>query len=173
MPLFRIVRCCVILVLAGSLLAVGGCHRHRKSQSGKYQLHSGTVGYTGASQAAIPQSGPSLTWTDSSNPPSAWDQQILTLINNQRTAQGLNPLTWHDGLAAVAQVHAINMHTNGYLSLVAPGGYDVFESLVTANPPMSFTNAFAMVVQMPGPPWPNAPGTVNVLMSAPGGRRPC
>ncbi len=47
------------------------------------------------------------------------------------------------------------MVNNNYLNLTSPAGYDVFEQLVNANPPMSFNNAFAFVSEGPAPAnWP-------------------
>jgi uncharacterized protein YkwD len=73
---------------------------------------------------------------------------LLGLINAQRNAAGMQSLTWHDGMSAVAHTHAVDMVQKNYLNLISPDGYDVFQSLVAANPPIQFDNAFAMVSQV-------------------------
>ncbi len=144
----RVVRLLVVLVLVGALLAVGGCHRHRK----KYQPHSGNEGSSGPS-SGISHPGrslvPSINWSSTSNPPTASDLIVLNLINAQRAALGIRPLVWHDGLRKVALAHSQDMAQRNYLNLITPEGYDVFQMLTAANPPMSFTNAFAFVSQDP------------------------
>lgn len=47
-------------------------------------------------------------------------EQIAGLVNDARLAEGLAPLAWSEGLAAVAEAHATEMYRQGYVSHVSP-----------------------------------------------------
>jgi uncharacterized protein YkwD len=87
------------------------------------------------------------------------------MINAQRNAQGAASLIWHDGLAAAANSHAQEMADDNYLSLISPAGYDIFQSLVSLSPAITFDDAFALVYQHPA--GAGAAATFAILMSVP------
>jgi uncharacterized protein YkwD len=134
----RVVAVAVIPFLLGA-----PCHQ---SQPAVYNTGPGGAGNSGSSLSVTP-AGPVVSWSANSSPPNGTWQQILSMINAQRNAQGMSSLVWHDGLAAEAQYHSSDMLKQNYLSLVAPQGYDVFQQLVNASPAISFTNVFAIVFE--------------------------
>lgn len=68
-------------------------------------------------------------------------------INTYRVSLGLTSLVWHDGLAAVAHLHATDMATADTPFIVNGLGIDPYERLVSSTPPVSFTNAQVVVHQ--------------------------
>ena len=91
--------------------------------------------------------GTSASWKPAN--PTGGFLNWLNRVNNYRQSIGVSQLAWHNGLASVAKVHTQDMIDDNYLSIVAPEGYDVFQMLVGANPPISFSNAYATVYTCP------------------------
>lgn len=50
----------------------------------------------------------------------AFERQVIELTNQERTAQGLEPLTTDESLSAVAREKSNDMYTNGYFSHNSP-----------------------------------------------------
>jgi uncharacterized protein YkwD len=68
------------------------------------------LGYTVADAPALP----------------ALEAQMLALVNQERTRQGLAPLRADPELADVARAHSSDMLARGYFSHVSPQGQDAF-----------------------------------------------
>lgn len=56
-----------------------------------------------------------------------YESQILTLINEARAQNGLNPLTWDDRLAAAALVHSADMACNDFVEHNGSDGSTVYD----------------------------------------------
>ena len=84
-----------------------------------------------ATTAASSSAASSATPTTASNA-STYEQQVLTLTNEQRAAAGCPALTWNSTLAAVARAHSQDMAANNYFDHNTPSG---------ATPDQRFTAA--------------------------------
>jgi uncharacterized protein YkwD len=62
-----------------------------------------------ASTAASPTESPRASQTDSE----ALESEVLTLVNNERAAQGCDPLRLDAGLATAARAHSVDMAQTG------------------------------------------------------------
>src|ERR1051325_2087670 len=147
-------RILALLIVCAILLPTGACRPN-------YAPHTGNEGSSGPS-SGIAAAGPSTTWV--SGQPNAPELNWLAAVNAQRNAAGVQSLAFHPGLWAVAQAHSTDMALRNYVNLITPDGYDVFQSLVAANPPMSFDNAFAFVAAVPNPN-PALPSMLATFMS--------
>lgn len=66
-------------------------------------------------------------------PDPAAEEEMLRLVNAERTAQGLPPLVMDEGLRAVAREHARDMFARGYFSHYSPEGLSPFDRLQSAG----------------------------------------
>lgn len=74
---------------------------------------------------ANPSPSPSL-------PPSernAFEQRVFELVNEERQKQGLSPLVWNDGLAAVARAHSKDMNDRAFMAHENPDGLSPFDRM--------------------------------------------
>jgi len=53
---------------------------------------------------------------------SEMERRVFELINEERQAEGLHPLIWHDGIAAAARAHAQDLHDTNRLSHTGSDG---------------------------------------------------
>jgi uncharacterized protein YkwD len=66
----------------------------------------------------------------------AADPEILVLVelvNRRRSDLGCAPLTWHDGIAAVATAHSIDMQKRDFYDHVNPDGETLMHRLARAG----------------------------------------
>ena len=61
------------------------------------------------------------------------EDDMLDLVNNERTGRGLEPLEFDPELRAVARVHSADMFARGYFGHVTPEGITPFDRLREAN----------------------------------------
>jgi len=61
------------------------------------------------------------------------EQQMLDLINQERTSRGLKPLTLDPELTPVARAHSADMFARGYFSHYTPEGEDPFARMKDAD----------------------------------------
>ena len=61
------------------------------------------------------------------------EARMLELVNGERVAAGLRPLTADPELAQVAEQHSADMFERGYFAHVTPDGRDPFERMREAN----------------------------------------
>jgi uncharacterized protein YkwD len=67
---------------------------------------------------------------------SAPDPEILVLVelvDRRRSDVGCEPLTWHDGIAAVALAHSIDMQQRDFYDHVDPDGETLMHRLIRAG----------------------------------------
>ena len=66
----------------------------------------------------------------------AADPEILVLVelvNRRRSDVGCEPLTWHEGIAAVAVAHSLDMQQRDFYDHVDPGGETLVHRLTRAG----------------------------------------
>ena len=68
-----------------------------------------------------------------------YEKQVLTLVNQERAKQGLQPLSWNAKLAAVARAHSADMSARNYMSHTNPDGLSPFDRI--KNSGISYTRA--------------------------------
>lgn len=95
---------------------------------------------------------------------SAYAQQALDLVNEQRAANGLSALTLSSGLSTVAQAKAQDMKNNNYFSHTSPTYGSPFEMMKTFG--ITFRTAGENIAM--GYATPKA--VVNAWMNSPGHR---
>lgn len=104
-----------------------------------------------------------FTVADSMPDPEA-EEEMLRLVNEERTAQGLEPLLMDEQLRAVARAHARDMFKRGYFSHYSPEGSSPFDRMRAAG--IQYLSAGENLALAP---------TVEVahagLMNSPGHRR--
>lgn len=61
------------------------------------------------------------------------EAQMLKLVNEEREAEGLEPLVADTALRRVARGHSVDMFARGYFSHVTPDGLDPFERIKAGN----------------------------------------
>ncbi len=61
------------------------------------------------------------------------EQRTFELVNEERTAQGLDELKWNDGIARVCRLHSRNMAENGFFSHTGLDGLNVSGRLKSAG----------------------------------------
>ena len=59
--------------------------------------------------------------------------EFVAAMNAHRQTVGCAPLTWHEGVAAVAEAHSADMVERDYFSHTSPDGEDPFERLTAAG----------------------------------------
>jgi len=72
----------------------------------------------------------------SSNPPPATNAeviQLVDLVNDHRSGEGCDPLTWHAGAAAVATAHSTDMRDRDFFSHTNPDGESPFDRMDAAG----------------------------------------
>ena len=138
-PVRRLARVLSIILLAGLVLPAARC---------AYTPHTESSAYSGPSSGIEP-AGPQLDWSVGGSPPGGPGVNLMALINAQRNSTGSASLVWHDALRTVAAFHSRDMVDHNYLSLISNDGYDVFQTLVSLNPRITFDDAYAVVYQYP------------------------
>lgn len=58
-----------------------------------------------------------------------FEQQVLTLVNQEREQRGLQPLVWNDQLAQVARAHSKDMSDRNFMSHTNPDGLSPFDRI--------------------------------------------
>jgi len=71
---------------------------------------------------------------------SAFEREVFDLVNIARINYGLNALEWHDGLAALAKAHSVDMVQRGYFSHICPDGTRAGNRVINSG--IKFTEAF-------------------------------
>lgn len=101
----------------------------------------------------------------------SFEQQVVTLVNEQRAANGLAGLTLNESLSNVARIKSQDMHDNNYFSHTSPTYGSPFDMLKTFG--ISYRAAgenIAMGYQTPQAVvdgWMNSPGhRANILNSS-------
>ncbi len=64
------------------------------------------------------------------------DPEVLVLVehvNRQRSEVGCGPLTWHEGIAAVARAHSLDMQARDFYDHVDPDGESLLHRLTRAG----------------------------------------
>lgn len=75
---------------------------------------------------AQPTAAPTAT---PDNTERALEQQVLELVNQERTANGLSKLTWAEDLAVIARAHCSDMIERNFFSHTNPDGQSPFDRL--------------------------------------------
>ncbi len=91
------------------------------------------------------------------------EQEMLTMVNNERTSRGIDPLTPSSALTAVARAHCTDMFKRGYFSHYTPEGTSPFDRMLAAG--ISFNYAGENLALAP-----NVSLAMNGLMQSPGHR---
>jgi uncharacterized protein YkwD len=106
----------------------------------------------------------SLPFTvENSRPRPDLEKQMLDLVNNERVANGLNPLAPDPELTEVARKHSADMFARGYFAHDTPEGLSPFDRMKQAN--VRFTTAGENLALAP-----TIPVAHNGLMNSPGHR---
>lgn len=108
----------------------------------------------GPSSAITPVAGSGTTaWYFGSFPydPLTFSGDLYDQINMERVRNGLRALTWHDGVALVAQLHSADMNTKKYVNIVSPEGIDPYERMVSSNPAINFDEAYGFAAKTQTP----------------------
>jgi uncharacterized protein YkwD len=105
---------CSIFITALAVVLFMGCGVDSGVRDGS------TPGYTGGPGAGLPGGGSN----PGSNPGDAAqaEQDVFDLVNQEREAAGVNPLSWCDGLHELAKAHSNDMCDRGFFSHVNPEG---------------------------------------------------
>lgn len=111
------------------------------------------VSATGQSSDNYPQS-----WADSA----AWEQELLSLVNEARTDLGLNALVSIEEIAQMSRKHSRDMAVNGYFDHTSPL-YGTAEQRMAAA-------GFAPCLENIAHGYMSATDTFNALMASPGHR---
>lgn len=96
-------------------------------------------------------------------PDSEAEQQMMRLVNKERTSRGLKPLVFDIRLQAVARAHAKDMFERGYFSHYTPEGLSPFDRIIQAD--ISFVSAGENLALAP-----NTQLAMQGLMQSPGHR---
>lgn len=89
------------------------------------------------------------------------EEQMLTMVNNERTSRGLSALSMDKGLQNVARAHAQDMLERGYFSHYTPEGFSPFDRMDKAG--ISYTAAGENLAFSP-----NVTLAMQGLMQSPG-----
>jgi uncharacterized protein YkwD len=87
-----------------------------------------TVSYIVVGPTATPETNPDGCAVQAN---SDYISQVLTLVNNARTDQGLQPLTLHTQLSSAAQAHSQDMACHNYVDHVGSDGSNWFTRIQT------------------------------------------
>lgn len=71
--------------------------------------------------------------TSSFQPDASVEQEMIDLVNKERTSRGLHPLTFDEKLRDVGRKHSSDMFTKGYFSHYSPDGRSVADRVETAE----------------------------------------
>lgn len=71
--------------------------------------------------------------TPSEPEPPTFEQQVLTIVNQERAAAGCNPLTFNDKLNAAAKVHTTDMAVNDFISHTGSDGSSAGDRIESAG----------------------------------------
>lgn len=93
----------------------------------------------------------------------ASEQEMVGLVNQERTTRGIKPLVEDNKLRAVARAHSEDMFRRGYFSHVDPDGHDPFWRMTEAG--INFTAAGENLAYAP-----DVTLAFNGLMNSPGHR---
>lgn len=85
------------------------------------------------SSPSAPDSTPSTPDTPASPEESDFEKQVLALVNQERRAAGLSPLTWNSALADVARAHSKDMSVRNFMSHTNPDGLSPFDRIKNAG----------------------------------------
>jgi uncharacterized YkwD family protein len=98
------------------------------------------------------------------------EQQVAALVNSQRAARGLSPLSWNANLATLARIKSDDMASNNYFSHTSPTYGSPFDMLKSFG--VSYTAAGENIAsgqttaQNVMDTWMNSPGhAANILNS--------
>jgi len=98
----------------------------------------------------------------------SFEQQVVTLVNQQRAANGLAPLTLSTELSNVARTKSQDMHDNNYFSHTSPTYGSPFDMLTSFG--ISYSSAGENIAMGYATPeavmnaWMNSPGhRANIL----------
>lgn len=97
-----------------------------------------------------------------------YEKKVLELVNQERAAQGLNPLAWADDLADVARAHSKDMEQRRFFDHMNPSGFSPFDRMENAG--ITYFMAAENIAAGQGTPaavmesWMNSPGhRANIL----------
>ena len=79
------------------------------------------------------------------NTQTSFEDQVLTLVNQERAAAGLSPLTMDESLRKVARIKSTDMCTNGYFSHTSPTYGSPFDMMKQFG--ISYTKAGENIAQ--------------------------
>jgi hypothetical protein len=65
--------------------------------------------------------------------PTAFEQEVVLLVNQERATRGISPLALDDRLLAAAQGHALDMATNNFMSHTGSDGSSARDRIVAAG----------------------------------------
>ncbi len=91
-------------------------------------------------------------------------QSAFERVNQEREAEGLPPLTWHEEAADVAYDHCIDMRVRGYVSHYTPEGKDAWARLALRDVEFSYCT------ENIGHGHQTSEGVVNAFMISPAHR---
>lgn len=94
----------------------------------------------------------------------AFRQRVIELVNKERTARGLRPVSERFGLTVVAEAHSSDMIRRGYFSHTGPDGSTPFSRMAKSG--LSFFTGGENIAM--GQPTPEA--VVQTWMDSPGHR---
>ncbi|TET35327.1 MAG: CAP domain-containing protein [Planctomycetota bacterium] len=104
----------IVIIFAVSMMTFAGCSskKHKSSRGG------GGGGGAGTGSSNNPGNDPG------SNPANAaqYEQDVFNMVNDERSAAGVGPLQWCDGLAACAKAHSNDMCARGFFDHTNPDG---------------------------------------------------
>ena len=107
---------CLSIVTALAVVMFVGCGVDSGTRDGN------TPGYTGFPDAGLPGGGTN-PGGDPANAEQA-ESDVFDMVNEERTAAGVNPLSWSDALYELAKAHSNDMCDRGFFSHVNPEGED-------------------------------------------------
>lgn len=146
-PRKKMVLFCVCL----ALVVLPGSHCNPRVKLPPDIRPTATAAPAGTSSGiVVPPGTPHVHWSSTSNPIPDWSSILRLIINNHRHSLGLGKLKWHDGLGAVSQWWSTHTLGPTHLSIVSTKGFDVYQVMVNATPPMTYTDAFAVVYNTNG-----------------------
>ena len=96
-----------------------------------------------ACSTSTPSQAPTAVETTPSE--AAFGQEVLTLVNAERTAEGLTALSWNADVADVAWLHAKDMVSRGFFDHINPDGASAGDRLIKAQ--ISFSAAGENIAQ--------------------------
>jgi uncharacterized protein YkwD len=91
------------------------------------------------------------------------EEQVKTLVDNERTAQGKPALAWNQAVRDVARKHSQDMIDRNFFSHVNPSGLDPFQRLTAAA--ITYTAAAENIAQNQGYADPGAQAVIGWMNS--------